>query len=157
MATKKDSSLFIWGKRTALESIYPQRKKKKGPPKRYGEHVESTILKKKMTFHTLTTWFVTQAPEVLVRNQSGGARWKLSPSSQEAVRKRPTKRWLSAFGKDNGKLTSFCAYCITDGASTEMGFGIMETCTHAWRRSVWWNHPREREASPGDTVGVHIE
>lgn len=47
MATKKDLSSFIWGKRTALETFTHKEKKKKGPPKRYGEHVESTILKKK--------------------------------------------------------------------------------------------------------------
>ena len=22
---------------------------------------------------------------------------------------------------------------------------------------MWWNHPREKEASPGDTEGVHTE
>lgn len=38
-----------------------------------------------------------------------------------------------------------------------MGFVVMETCTHSWRRSVWWNHPREKEASPSDTEGVHTE
>ena len=59
METKKDSYSFIWGERTALETTYPQRKrkkKKKIPPKRYGgQEVESTILKKRMMFHTLTT------------------------------------------------------------------------------------------------------
>jgi len=29
METKKDSYSFIWGKRTALETTYPQRKRKK--------------------------------------------------------------------------------------------------------------------------------
>lgn len=137
METKKDSYSFIWGKRTALETIYPQRKKKKRSPKRYrGQEVESTILENDVphTEHNSSHRPQKFLREIRVEEHAGN----FSQAVRKQYEKDPLRGDCQPSAKIMGNWHLFCAYCITDGASADMGFVVMETCTHScvtqWHR-----------------------